>query len=165
MNDLPAQTNPLSCAYLRQHGIDPSKIPVDGWDRHGYQIILEDNGRTLLTDQGRPQRSPRISWPEGFDYDEFVRLWGKDRQAAMSYQEGHAAIATERVMREQKYDPVVVAAKQAEKYAEADRQMDIADAFREHANDYEREALRIRAQGDAIGRLITDQQVQAQEEA
>ncbi len=41
-------------------------------------------------------------------------------------------------------------AMQEERYAKADRRMDIADAFREAADEHEREALRIRTQGDAI---------------
>lgn len=45
-------------------------------------------------------------------------------------------------MPEQKYDPAIVHAKQAEKYAEAERQMDIAVAFHAQGEAYEREALR-----------------------
>lgn len=59
-------------------------------------------------------------------------------------------------MPDRKYDPDIVHAKQAEKYAEADRQMDISDAFRTSADDYEREALKLRSQGDAIGRLLEE---------
>lgn len=67
------QTNPRSCEYLASLGIEPNRIPVDGWDATGYERVRGE-GPYGDVRQGRD----RVPWPEGFDYQKLLTLWAED---------------------------------------------------------------------------------------
>jgi hypothetical protein len=58
-----------TCAYLRELGIDPGAIPVDGWFRDYYEVYNPDNAGTSRE---------RRTWPEGFEYEKLYAAWHDD---------------------------------------------------------------------------------------
>ncbi|GAA5198588.1 hypothetical protein [Microbacterium jejuense] len=65
--------NPESCAYIASFGIDPNRIPADGFDRTGYDEIQGD-GPYGDVRRGKIRRS----WPDGFDYQRLLEAWAAD---------------------------------------------------------------------------------------
>lgn len=59
--------------YLRSFGLDPMLVLRDRANQHGFDYrILDGEGEKV--DNYGVALSERRPWPEGFDWDEFVRL-------------------------------------------------------------------------------------------
>lgn len=71
------RVNPLTQAYVKTFGINPHEIPVDGWDRDGYETFKRDaNGQKVyVNDWSTREKHP---WPDNFDYDVLCALWLAD---------------------------------------------------------------------------------------
>lgn len=65
--------NPQTCEYLASLGIEPNRIPLDGWDATGYDCV-RGYGPHGDSRQGRD----RFPWPEGLDYQKLLALWAAD---------------------------------------------------------------------------------------
>ena len=70
-------TYPRTCEYLASFGINPNDIPVDGWDREGYETLRCDDKGNAIRRNDHFVRD-RHSWPEGFDYSQLLANWAKD---------------------------------------------------------------------------------------
>lgn len=64
--------NQSTAAYLATFGIDAMRMPLNGWDSHGYVVF---DGPGPVGDSSRPVH---YSWPDGFDYAHLLTLWAQD---------------------------------------------------------------------------------------
>lgn len=79
-SNLMTETNPASCALLRAHGIDSHEIPINGWDRYGYQTVRRNDDGQVIID-GDHIATTHHPWPHGFDYATLESAWAEDRAA------------------------------------------------------------------------------------
>ena len=64
--------NQKTAAYLATFGIEANRMPLDGWDRDGYETC-EGPGP-----MGDYSRRVHREWPPGLDYDRMLALWAED---------------------------------------------------------------------------------------
>lgn len=74
-------TYPLASDYLEQFGISPSSVVEDGFDEEGYDMLLTVKGNRVVVDNEYAR--VRLTWPEGFDYEEFISLVWRDQGAVI----------------------------------------------------------------------------------
>lgn len=72
--DVRLPLNEAGSAYFRSFGLNPSWISPDGADAVGYFEFLRGGDGEFFLSKNRQRARAWREWPDGFDYEEFVRL-------------------------------------------------------------------------------------------